>query len=507
MYQTNNTLSPERISFPMTVENDPEELAERLRKTLYYGKPPSTDRPSLPLTGLAVDYFQEAAPKELGKLDTYFASSASRSACMSPSSVMAGMLYTKRLRRKNPSYLQQVSSSDLFLISMMMASKFMYDEGVNEEVFNDEWAEAGNMDTEDVNQLEREFLSAIDWELFVKPEEFSEILHALEKRIAFQQGVDRGWFSYTDLWVLSHDAKLLPWSELTADLSKVIAVSSLAYFAGILAMIGSTILATTLSTNLVSLGSSLVLSSVKFPVSMPALPDIEANLPTSESSSPFMETDTISMKSSLTIGAMNSEAAVDGHEVNDSKKTRVTEAVEQDRPRTALNSLLPPLLALVSLKDSFLNYVYALKDRGSIKYTEGRHSEPNLDEICSAGPCREETWPHCWNTTEHTDLSHDFTGIGCNELDWPEEKDYRFQPCMELRKVCQNCYVNMKRACPVANQFHENCATQKGTVHCCCNAKAYKPLPAVVDWFNPTLSELSAIGFMLDPVSPVFVTT
>ena len=30
---------------------DPDELGERLRKTLYYGKPPSTDRPSLPLTG------------------------------------------------------------------------------------------------------------------------------------------------------------------------------------------------------------------------------------------------------------------------------------------------------------------------------------------------------------------------------------------------------------------------------------------------------------------------
>ena len=43
----------------------------------------------------------------------------------------------------------------------MMASKFMYDEGVDEEVFNDEWADAGNMDVEDINTLEREFLSAI----------------------------------------------------------------------------------------------------------------------------------------------------------------------------------------------------------------------------------------------------------------------------------------------------------------------------------------------------------
>ena len=40
---------------------------------------------------------------------------------MSPSSLMAGMLYTRRLRKKNPSYLHQVSSSDLFLISMVNA--------------------------------------------------------------------------------------------------------------------------------------------------------------------------------------------------------------------------------------------------------------------------------------------------------------------------------------------------------------------------------------------------
>ena len=42
-----------------------------------------------------------------------------------------------------------------------MASKFLYDEGIEEEVFNDEWATSGNLDTEDVNELEREFLSAI----------------------------------------------------------------------------------------------------------------------------------------------------------------------------------------------------------------------------------------------------------------------------------------------------------------------------------------------------------
>ena len=43
----------------------------------------------------------------------------------------------------------------------MVASKYLYDEGVEEEVFNDEWAESAKMETNDINLLEMNFLSAI----------------------------------------------------------------------------------------------------------------------------------------------------------------------------------------------------------------------------------------------------------------------------------------------------------------------------------------------------------
>ena len=43
----------------------------------------------------------------------------------------------------------------------MMASKFLYDEGVDEEVFNDDWASSVDIETDEVNQMERDFLSAI----------------------------------------------------------------------------------------------------------------------------------------------------------------------------------------------------------------------------------------------------------------------------------------------------------------------------------------------------------
>ena len=43
----------------------------------------------------------------------------------------------------------------------MVASKYLYDEGVDEEVFNDEWAKSAGLELKDLNELERDFLSAI----------------------------------------------------------------------------------------------------------------------------------------------------------------------------------------------------------------------------------------------------------------------------------------------------------------------------------------------------------
>lgn len=240
-------------------EEDHEEFAERLRKTLYYGKTPSTDRPSLPLTEITVEYLQEACPRQLGKLDVFTAATTSRQACMSPCSVMMSMLYVKRLKTRNPAYLQQISSSDLFLISVMMASKFLYDEGIDDEVFNDEWAASADLETEEVNEMERQFLSAIDWQLFIRPKEFYDILHDLERRIALQQARQRGWFTYTDLMVLSEDpqfAKLV--NFISQEISKVVLVSSVAYLAGVLTMVGSTLLVSTMSTAVMVHGPAIL---------------------------------------------------------------------------------------------------------------------------------------------------------------------------------------------------------------------------------------------------------
>jgi len=43
----------------------------------------------------------------------------------------------------------------------MMASKFLHDEGEEESVVNEEWATSAHMDVKELNELERNFLTAL----------------------------------------------------------------------------------------------------------------------------------------------------------------------------------------------------------------------------------------------------------------------------------------------------------------------------------------------------------
>merc|ERR1719275_186537 len=84
----------------------------RYTRSLYYGALPATDRPSLPLTRLAVDQFTstglDALGQKLGRLDMARAADISRQACAGPNSLVLALL---------------------FLVSLMVASKFLHDDG------------------------------------------------------------------------------------------------------------------------------------------------------------------------------------------------------------------------------------------------------------------------------------------------------------------------------------------------------------------------------------------
>ncbi|XP_070813750.1 protein CNPPD1 [Chaetodon trifascialis] len=219
-----------------------QKLTERVRKRLYYGLDTdvSLDALSCPVTDIAVEIFQKSAPSPIRKLQKKYAAHVSREACISPCAMMLALVYIERLRHRNPEYLQKISSSDLFLISMMVASKYLYDEGEEEEVFNDEWGAAGKLDVQTVNNLEMNFLNAIEWSLFTEPNDLFDILSQLETSIAERQGMKRGWFTYTDLCVLlEHSA----WSQaLTAiyqHFTKVSCMLGLVYLTSVAGLIAT----------------------------------------------------------------------------------------------------------------------------------------------------------------------------------------------------------------------------------------------------------------------------
>ncbi|KAH7979457.1 hypothetical protein HPB49_009475 [Dermacentor silvarum] len=99
------------------------------------------------------------------------------------------------------------------------------------------------MELKDLNLLEREFLDALDWNLYVKPKAFARVLDNMETRIAYLESTKRGWTTYTDVCVLSKSAVLKRcWLLVYDGVIKVIAVSAIAYVAAALTLFGSAVL-------------------------------------------------------------------------------------------------------------------------------------------------------------------------------------------------------------------------------------------------------------------------
>lgn len=180
--------------------------------------------------------------KGLEILDMTYASSVSRSASISPCSVVLALIYMEKLKQQNPEYLASASSCDLFLVSMMVASKYLFDDGEDEEVFNGDWAISGELELSKLNKLELEFLSAIDWRLHVKPAEFFRKLKLIETLVAWKETRKRrydGQYTYHDLVCLE---SMLDWRTVSENLIKIIAVTCLTYSAILVSVFGLSLL-------------------------------------------------------------------------------------------------------------------------------------------------------------------------------------------------------------------------------------------------------------------------
>ncbi|XP_054166854.1 protein CNPPD1-like [Oppia nitens] len=234
-------------------------LVDRLRKSLYYGsikcgsKESSMDCPSMPLTEVTVELFEKtvtSGAKGLDVFDMNFVSHVSREACITPTSIMLSMIYLERLKTRNPEYLRRVSTCDLFLVSIMIASKFLFDDGEEDEVFNDEWANSADIDVKQLNRLEREFLKAINWSLYVDNETFMKQLAKVEALISLNQSnkrCDINGMTYSELLALfdysmtrRKDGSDILWREVVSTVTKLLVVSCVAYWTTVFALVAST---------------------------------------------------------------------------------------------------------------------------------------------------------------------------------------------------------------------------------------------------------------------------
>ena len=204
------------------------------------------DRLSLPVTELCVSTFNnlgliDQLETKLNRLDVGRAAELTKETCASPTSLVLALLYLDRLRTSNPTYLTTISSTDLFLVSLLVASKFLNDDGEEDEVFNDEWAISGGLEKKELNRMELDFLSAIDWKIYVTPEDYQQTAESLEYMVAAKKVQDRGgWTTYSDCLALSRPMELIKlWDMLYEYTIKVTAVCAFAYAASLMTMMST----------------------------------------------------------------------------------------------------------------------------------------------------------------------------------------------------------------------------------------------------------------------------
>ncbi len=179
--------------------------------------------------------------RRLDRLDVHRAAEITRKTCTSPTSLVLALIYLERLRSGRASaYLEEVSPTELFLATLMVASKFLYDDGEVDEVCNDDWAAAGNIDVKEMNGLEIDFLCAVEWNVGVRPEEFEQMTRGLETAAALRQLRRSSPNTYADLDVLSRAIGLNHLLALIANCTlSVTAVCAAAYAVSVAAMVGT----------------------------------------------------------------------------------------------------------------------------------------------------------------------------------------------------------------------------------------------------------------------------
>ncbi|CAF1013032.1 unnamed protein product [Adineta steineri] len=142
------------------------------------------------LDDIVLSDFDESAVQlqHLLNIDCALALSVCKSRNLPSCVFVLSLLYMKRLRSLPSSLtlskIDNLTTKELYLIATLLANKYFVDEGEDEQLFNSDLMELTGISTERINLIERQVLVALDWNLYISNDEFTQFFTLFKCQIA-----------------------------------------------------------------------------------------------------------------------------------------------------------------------------------------------------------------------------------------------------------------------------------------------------------------------------------
>ncbi|VDK78053.1 unnamed protein product [Litomosoides sigmodontis] len=149
---------------------------------------------------LAMNYFDNHCPFDYMSVESTI--SISRHGCVDACTFLVAMVYLDRIRTTDKTCFEFSDPGELYLSTIIIASKYLHDVGQREYIYNDKWAALASMSLKRVNEVELNVLDAINWNTNVTNVEFLRLLEDVEVWIAKDSFKKRGFCTYNELAVL-----------------------------------------------------------------------------------------------------------------------------------------------------------------------------------------------------------------------------------------------------------------------------------------------------------------
>ncbi|VDD96540.1 unnamed protein product [Enterobius vermicularis] len=189
-------------------------LQRRMRRTLNYGTRRMQNLPFSLSGNSQVAFFYCLLPFYYG---------ARKYGCVDACTFLVAMVYVDRVRIADKAYFECSDPNDIYLPALVIASKFLHDGGLEEFVYNDEWAASASTSLNRVNELELKILDILSWDVSVSGKDFERVLYEAEAWVARNALLKQGFLTYNEAAILSSRISLfhnilLPFISIFASL-------------------------------------------------------------------------------------------------------------------------------------------------------------------------------------------------------------------------------------------------------------------------------------------------